>query len=135
MTLMCQKHPNTIIQASVAKDFLKAPDGGCMLPCRARLDCGHACRLSCHPRDPDHTEYECYEPCTKTLCDLGHKCKKRCYQECGPCPVPMQKIMPQCNHVAQLPCHLDPAKAKCPVACKVKLNCGHQCEGMYKCFY
>ena len=35
------------------------PEGGCNLPCDARLACGHTCQLSCHAYDSRHEEYKC----------------------------------------------------------------------------
>ena len=72
LKLTCQNHPRNVIEASRAEDFSKAPEGGCHVPCNARLDCGHVCDMFCHPGDPEHKEYECKKPCEKKLCHLGH---------------------------------------------------------------
>jgi hypothetical protein len=46
-----------------AKDFNRAADGGCDLPCVVKLKCGHVCPKKCHPGD--------YH--TGVLCAVQHK--------------------------------------------------------------
>ena len=131
LTLTCQNHPENVIDASHADDFKRAPEGGCTVPCASRLECGHVCDMMCHPTNPEHEEYKCKKPCTKTLCDLNHKCPRRCYQECGPCLEPFEKILPRCGHLQEVPCYLckDLSQVKCKKPCNMTLNCGHPCTG------
>ena len=129
LTLTCQNHPTNVIHASVSDDFRKAPEGGCMEPCKARLDCGHTCQMVCHPNDPQHLEYKCRQKCGKS-CDVGHKCNRMCYQDCGPCTVRVAKLMPNCLHVQQVPCHMDQGHFPCKGPCMTKLPCGHQCVNL-----
>ncbi|EDO30690.1 predicted protein, partial [Nematostella vectensis] len=127
LVLACQNHPKTLIHASKDSDFKAAPEGGCMVPCATRLECGHVCEKVCHPGDPDHVEYECRKPCPKKLCDLGHDCPRRCFQKCEPCKVLVAKVIPKCQHEQQIPCHVEPEKFKCQEPCPKTLKCGHQC--------
>ncbi|XP_032225689.2 NFX1-type zinc finger-containing protein 1 isoform X1 [Nematostella vectensis] len=127
LVLACQNHPKTLIHASKDSDFKAAPEGGCMVPCATRLECGHVCEKVCHPGDPDHVEYECRKPCPKKLCDLGHDCPRRCFQKCEPCKVLIAKVIPKCQHEQQIPCHVEPEKFKCQEPCPKTLKCGHQC--------
>jgi hypothetical protein len=46
-------HSGMEVKASVASDFLKCPHGGCTKPCEANMDCGHTCKLLCHPISHD----------------------------------------------------------------------------------
>lgn len=128
LTLSCQNHPEKRTLVSCADDFANVPEGGCNKPCEFRLDCGHVCVRMCHPYDVEHKNYRCEKACPKVRCELGHRCPHRCYQECGKCMVPLEKIVPQCQHKQKMPCHQDPASFVCKVPCKKMLNCGHQCQ-------
>lgn len=101
-----------------------------MEPCKTRLECGHTCQMVCHPTDPQHIEYQCRQKCSKSLCDLGHICKRHCFQECGPCTVRIDKLMPNCLHIQQVPCHKDPADFACKGPCLKLLPCGHPCTNL-----
>lgn len=128
LTLSCQNHPEKRIQASCANDFKGAPEGGCDQPCEYRLECGHVCTRMCHPYDAEHKEYKCMKDCPKVMCELGHKCMKRCYQECGKCRVPVHKIIPSCLHNQMVPCHQDPETFACQEHCQKTLSCSHPCK-------
>ncbi|KAG7455458.1 hypothetical protein MATL_G00256890 [Megalops atlanticus] len=127
LTLRCENHPATVIAAAKAKDFLKAPLGGCMLPCDFRLPCGHVCTRLCHPSDAEHKEFKCAKPCAKTLCEDSHQCPKKCWQECGDCQAPVAKTIPKCGHEQEVPCSVDPKNFLCRVPCDKTLACGHMC--------
>ncbi|XP_066288837.1 NFX1-type zinc finger-containing protein 1-like [Branchiostoma lanceolatum] len=128
LNLCCQNHPGSTIPAATEKDFEKAPEGGCMLPCEFRLKCGHVCTSVCHPTDPEHEEYKCKKPCPKVLCNLGHKCRKLCSQPCGDCKVPVEKIIPRCQHKQMIPCSTSPNVFKCKAPCAKTLPCNHRCK-------
>ncbi|KAI8514834.1 NFX1-type zinc finger-containing protein 1 [Branchiostoma belcheri] len=130
LMLRCQNHPDTEVKARSAKDFTAAPEGGCTRDCDVRLECGHRCRLSCHPADPEHEVYKCYEDCTKK-CEQGHACRKRCWADCGPCMVRVSKIMPGCGHEQMVPCGVDPNDFCCREQCEKINPCGHRCR--YSC--
>lgn len=128
LTLSCQNHPEKQILASCSNDFKGAPEGGCDQPCQYRLDCGHVCTRMCHPYDAEHKKYKCTKDCPKVLCELGHKCTRRCYQECGKCRVLLDKIIPSCQHIQKVPCHQDPETFVCQEPCQKTLPCGHPCK-------
>ncbi|XP_066519944.1 NFX1-type zinc finger-containing protein 1 [Hoplias malabaricus] len=128
LPLSCQNHPETRTLVSCARDFAKVPEGGCSKPCEFRLDCGHVCMRMCHPYDAEHKEYKCNKNCPKVLCELGHKCPKQCYQKCGECMVPVEKVIPQCQHKQMIPCYQDPESFICREPCQKTLHCGHTCQ-------
>ncbi|KAM8916847.1 NFX1-type zinc finger-containing protein 1 isoform 1-T2 [Spinachia spinachia] len=130
LTLCCQNHPDRRVKASRAEDFKLAPEGGCMEPCMFRLDCGHVCTRMCHPNDPEHKEYRCLKKCQRDLCDLGHKCPLRCSAKCPECPVPVEKVVPRCEHAQMVPCHQDPETFSCREPCEKLLQCGHRCAAL-----
>ncbi|XP_072013675.1 NFX1-type zinc finger-containing protein 1-like [Amphiura filiformis] len=131
LKLVCHNHPDTATEVSLPNDFTKVPEGGCDKPCEARLQCGHACSMTCHPRDPQHLEYRCLKPCTKVVsgCPSKHPCTKSCYQDCvEKCTKPMDKQLP-CGHRAMVPCHQDTQLAICHHPCERRLTrCGHPCK-------
>ena len=128
LPLCCPKHPEKKIEASSAKDFKKAPQGGCMSPCGFRLPCGHACSLHCHPVDSKHEKYRCTEKCLEELCDLKHRCRKLCHfgEDCEPCKEMVSYVVPSCNHEIQIEC-FQRGKITCPIPCTNDLPCGHHC--------
>ncbi|KAG7326586.1 hypothetical protein KOW79_009987 [Hemibagrus wyckioides] len=128
LTLSCQNHPETRTMVSSSMDFAKVPEGGCNKPCEYRLDCGHVCIRMCHPYDADHKKYKCTKDCPKVLCELGHKCSRRCHQECGKCMVLLEKVVPKCQHTQKMPCHQKPEEFICREPCEKQLRCGHQCQ-------
>ncbi|XP_067120945.1 NFX1-type zinc finger-containing protein 1-like isoform X2 [Centruroides vittatus] len=128
LALNCQNHPETVIKVCTAEDFAKyVPDGGCTKYCNKRLKCGHICTRKCHPYDAAHLELKCMMICRKTICNSKHKCQKRCYEECGKCTVPVEKVIPSCKHKIFIPCHLDPKLYKCTLTCHKILDCSHTC--------
>ncbi|GAB1606748.1 NFX1-type zinc finger-containing protein 1-like, partial [Argonauta hians] len=127
MELKCQNHPETCLQVKFPQDFSKAPEGGCLKPCEARLDCGHTCTLMCHPYDAEHKEYVCRKGCPKILSDCQHKCLKLCHEECNPCITMVTKIMPLCLHFQEMQCSRDVTTFPCQIPCPKELDCGHKC--------
>ncbi|XP_062590993.1 NFX1-type zinc finger-containing protein 1-like [Saccostrea cucullata] len=127
LPLFCRIHQSTRIHAVLPSDFDKAPEGGCSLQCDIRRNCGHACDLYCHPRDPEHKDIECRKMCPE-VCIRDHKCKKRCHfpTDCM-CNVKMIKTLP-CKHDLALPCHVDPETIKCEEQVHKELPCGHSAE-------
>lgn len=124
LPLYCQNHPEIKLLAALPKDFQKAPEGGCERKCEMRLDCGHVCRLHCHPYDRDHEEYECRNTCY-LRCPEDHACRKACHfpKSCN-CSVIMNRHL-ECGHFAKLECHLDPAEYDCKIQVQRELDCGH----------
>ena len=127
LTLCCQNHPNTKIMVSHAKDFDYAPEGGCTLPCRFRLSCGHTCTRSCHPYDRDHSQFLCLKPCQKVFQKCQHNCLRKCSENCGRCEIKMKKVIPRCKHEQEMMCHQAPEKFVCRAKCDYVLPCGHTC--------
>ena len=130
LKLVCRNHPKQITEVRTAADFLNVPEGGCNIPCGARLLCGHACAMSCHPQDLDHKEYKCVKPCGKVIsgCPRRHRCRKFCFQECDKrCMKLVEEELP-CGHLAFVPCHKDPELIVCEKPCQEILHCGHQCQ-------
>ncbi|XP_063413105.1 NFX1-type zinc finger-containing protein 1-like [Mytilus trossulus] len=126
LPLYCRNHPaNEGILAVLPADFARAPEGGCELFCGIRLECGHVCRLRCHPYDKNHVEYECRKMCPN-VCDENHKCNKRCHfpKSCE-CEVIMERTL-LCNHTVKLKCHIDPSEHQCLVDVKRSLLCDHR---------
>ncbi|KAK6195663.1 hypothetical protein SNE40_001045 [Patella caerulea] len=131
LLLRCQNHPDDPgIKVSTPDDFQKAPDGGCQKKCFARLDCGHACAMSCHPVDLEHKNYQCHKPCSKS-CVEGHPCQLKCFQDCL-CAVSVEKTIPKCGHTEQVPCYLPPEDHDCLRPCDRLCVAGHPCQ--LKCF-
>ncbi|KAG8565493.1 hypothetical protein GDO81_012876 [Engystomops pustulosus] len=128
LMLCCQNHPETRTLVSRASDFKKVPEGGCTQKCDFRLDCGHVCTRVCHPYDPEHKEYQCNKDCQKVRCDKGHRCRLKCFQPCGQCMEPVEKLIPLCGHKQMVPCSVSENKFVCTEPCSQLLPCGHPCE-------
>ncbi|XP_077125738.1 NFX1-type zinc finger-containing protein 1-like isoform X2 [Ranitomeya variabilis] len=130
LEVQCVNHPNTINCLSCSEDFDNVPEGGCLIPCEYRLDCGHVCALRCHPYDPKHTQIKCGKPCLKIVCKKGHKCKKICSEPCGNCQELVPKTIPICEHIQDLACSKIPERSDCREPCKVPKTfpCGHLCN-------
>uniref|UniRef100_W5N812 Zinc finger, NFX1-type containing 1 n=1 Tax=Lepisosteus oculatus TaxID=7918 RepID=W5N812_LEPOC len=127
LMLRCENHPKTITFVSDEEDFSRVPLGGCSLPCEYRLNCGHVCTRLCHPSDLEHKEFRCVKPCEKTLCEVGHRCPKRCFEKCGACQVIVTKTIPSCGHKQEVPCSVPPDQFTCHIPCDKSLPCGHPC--------
>ena len=129
LPLVCQNH-HTEEKVETADDFReKVPSGGCSRPCQVRLSCGHACRLTCHPNDPEHKDYLCTAECPKTIDGCSHPCRRLCWQECETvCRMTVDKTLPSCGHRKRVPCVLDVSRVKCELQCEKFLpKCGHRC--------
>ncbi|XP_054720298.1 NFX1-type zinc finger-containing protein 1-like [Uloborus diversus] len=126
LQLTCQNHPTVSTIVSHEKDFDAVPEGGCTRNCEFRLMCGHTCSLMCHPYDSAHETVRCLKSCPKT-CNVGHKCRKKCYEKCGPCKEKVSVQIPFCGHLMEVECHLSNEVLKCTNPCQKYLNCGHRC--------
>ena len=129
LPLICQSH-NEEITAETAEDFEeKAPNGGCQRPCEVRLDCGHACKRSCHPSDVEHVKYVCKEQCVKKIVGCDHTCSKVCWQKCDTfCQEVVEKTLPSCGHKTTVKCGRDLNKVQCEEKCEKVLPCSHRCQ-------
>ncbi|KAF9729289.1 hypothetical protein PMIN01_12979 [Paraphaeosphaeria minitans] len=105
----------------------------CPQPCQRLHDpCNHLCQKS-----------TCGEDCGRCLFKLddvelpcGHfKSGVACYmaQTPGfiPCTIQVEKTVPECKHLVQVPCGRDVTAEsyKCSVPCSQLLKCGHPCPG------
>ena len=126
LPLKCQPHGN-ITYVSSADCFQKIKDGGCNQACGQRLRCGHMCPKGCHYDDPEHNQ-PCHKPCGQ-LCDAGlHVCPLMCSEQCKPCEVEVEKVMPYCGHKQNVPCYKTPEDYICKEPCANVLACGHPCR-------
>lgn len=105
----------------------------CPRPCQRLHDpCNHPCQKS-----------TCGEDCGRCLIKLddvelpcGHfKSGVSCYMaqvpSLIPCTVQVEKTVPGCNHLVQVPCGKDVTTEnyKCSTPCSRLLECGHPCPG------
>ncbi|XP_030764249.1 NFX1-type zinc finger-containing protein 1-like isoform X2 [Sitophilus oryzae] len=128
LTLQCQIHPHNFTQVRSAEDFEIISEGGCSLPCNTLLACEHYCKRTCHVGDRDHAQFQCNDPCRLLLCDNSeHTCKKRCYEDCGPCHYPVERHL-NCGHSVTIACHINPDTYKCPELVPTKLPCNHETD-------
>ena len=129
LPLKCQIHRSEVF-VKRAKDFKdKVPHGGCLRPCKVRLQCGHSCKKLCHPYDVEHEQYRCRETCHRTIKGCTHLCRKLCCEKCDTyCTVIVQKKLPFCGHVADVCCGKDADRVECKRPCEKNLPCGHRCQ-------
>ena len=129
LPLVCHTHREEMT-AETAEDFSKnAPDGGCQRPCEVRLDCGHACKQLCHPRDTNHEKYTCGEPCARTIKGCDHLCSNPCSKPCiEHCLELVEKALPGCGHITEVRCSEDLKEVTCKERCDKILSCGHRCQ-------
>ena len=127
LLLCCSNHPDVKTEIRTVDDFKNVPEGGCNKQCDTRLDCGHVCKMYCHPRDPFHENYKCNQPCAKR-CKSGHPCPKLCYETCPACIVKVSKVIPGCGHIQTVKCHVDPAGFNCRAPCSKTCTHGHLCS-------
>ena len=120
LLLECQKHPAKVTSVSYVADFKLAEDGGCDLKCEQTLPCGHACPRLCHPYP--HSMVLCNQPCERIHPECGHRCTKRCYQDCGHCEIQTLRTL-ACGHEALVPCSED--DPPCSKLVNVTLPCSH----------
>ncbi|KAK2561506.1 NFX1-type zinc finger-containing protein 1 [Acropora cervicornis] len=136
LPLVCQLH-NDEVTAESSEDFeKKVPEGGCLRGCGVRLECGHACKQRCHPRDVKHKKYVCIEPCQRYIkgCTQQHLCPRLCNEPCAwSCAVEVEKQLPDCGHVAKVQCsRWDLENVPCQERCSKVLKCGHKCQNHCK---
>ncbi|KAK6982096.1 NFX1-type zinc finger-containing protein 1-like isoform X2 [Biomphalaria glabrata] len=131
LPVQCINHQDGNQVLKTAEDFLQRPEGGCGRPCKSLLECGHHCQLPCHGYDLKHESYVCERPCGRK-CQLGHPCQMLCYEPCL-CQHVLKKVLKECGHSIQLPCHKFLESSDCTEQCGKTLPCGHRCDGQCKC--
>ena len=126
--LVCKRH-NNVTNVQSGNDFDRL--GGCKMPCRDRLNCGHACESLCHVSDPFHQQFKCLKMCFNS-CPSGHKCRLFCHypMECPKCYEPVLKTIPLCGHEQLIRCSTDPSRFSCRAKCEKILQCGHNCKAL-----
>lgn len=67
----CQLHATRALLRSPKAFAEQAPQGGCCLPCNAKMPCGHVCQLRCHVLDREHLRVRCTE-LIHEVCAEGH---------------------------------------------------------------
>eukprot|EP00808_Paulinella_micropora_P029020 g5630.t1 len=125
--LKCSVHQQGS-EVSRGEDFERVPEGCCSAICAARMPCGHTCPRQCHPDDRQHTETRCMKPCAKVqpFEECQHKCPLRCWEDCGSCTQPVQKLLPDCRHQETMACSTAPAAHSCTTRVSgVFPICGH----------
>eukprot|EP00004_Rigifila_ramosa_P012162 TRINITY_DN2617_c0_g1_i6.p1 TRINITY_DN2617_c0_g1~~TRINITY_DN2617_c0_g1_i6.p1 ORF type:complete len:1886 (-),score=285.95 TRINITY_DN2617_c0_g1_i6:16-5643(-) len=134
LRLSCSNHPQGPgAFVSQAEDYQHVRVGGCREPCQARLNCGHSCRLQCHPFD--HDRVQCFEICGRER-SCGHKCQKTCVNCTRGCPAKCNEIVaythPVCGHQFNINCH----QLSGPIECRTPVNVTHACghTEQVKCF-
>ncbi|XP_072949114.1 uncharacterized protein [Epargyreus clarus] len=153
LQVRCDEHYHKTTTITNVTDFEEVPEGGCLVKCIFKLpSCNHRCPLVCHGYDLKHIFIKCPLKCERVICELGHVCPLTCWQECGPCEVPVTKELP-CGHSQDLPCSVKPTDSgvrcnvtvdftfprcghrinkpcyvdECPIICGGPLKCGHTC--------
>uniref|UniRef100_H2YBP2 RZ-type domain-containing protein n=1 Tax=Ciona savignyi TaxID=51511 RepID=H2YBP2_CIOSA len=63
-------------------------------------------------------------------CTKGHRCKKKCSDDCGNCMEKVEKMVPMCCHIEKMPCYKDPAEHTCTKPCSKILSCEHTCSNV-----
>lgn len=133
LPLMCERHPDTDMSTSTPDHFSQfSPDGGCILPCQKRLNCGHSCPGRCHS-NMIHNATRCLEPCQRLRPNCSHECPRRCYEACGDkCTliVDARDVTLDCRHVVeQCQCwqSFEPKTIKCKTRVKKTVpGCRHE---------
>ena len=129
LILECQNHKNKTIIKKLS-DFENCPEGGCQIPCKKRMKCGHACEKLCHVYNCN--DKKCFKPCAKQYSPCNHPCKKLCYENCEQCQELVDKKL-KCGHIYKnCICSANENSLKCEEKCNKKLKCGHICK--LKCY-
>ncbi|KAI0071801.1 hypothetical protein K474DRAFT_1630013 [Panus rudis PR-1116 ss-1] len=108
LPIACSRHPDQSQLISKPGQLQKyCPGGGCLLPCEARLPCGHGCPSVCHLDLDNHKSMHCPMPCNRTPCPRKHPCIRECSDDCGDCQFPIYNVKLPCGHVCKkVPCHM-----------------------------
>ena len=127
LKIHCVNHPSNEYIATTSEDFAeKSPNGGCLLDCRYRLDCGHVCTRKCHTDDREHVKFKCWQQCSRE-CPEGHRCTKKCSEECQ-CFTRVKRTIPNCGHLQEMFCYQDPSEFDCFHECSRLCSLGHKCS-------
>ncbi|OTB11705.1 hypothetical protein K445DRAFT_339577 [Daldinia sp. EC12] len=112
----------------------------CLEPCpRPKNGCQHPCKLACG--EPCKPKCEVYLKDITITLDCGHQISAAfCWQVQNrssiTCKQIVQKRVPGCRHMVEVPCHKDVTidTYQCPKPCLDPRPCGHNCQSpCYKC--
>ncbi|RAL01738.1 putative AAA family ATPase [Aspergillus ibericus CBS 121593] len=80
LPIKCEQHPQHTTVIYRPQDFdTESPDGGCRLPCGAKLNCGiHDCPYMCHQLS-DHSKMKCLK-IVEWRCPRNHRITRPCSQ-------------------------------------------------------
>ncbi|GAX74369.1 hypothetical protein CEUSTIGMA_g1818.t1 [Chlamydomonas eustigma] len=81
----CQTHGTLALLDSPESFLDKTPHGGCCLPCKQKLPCGHTCTLKCHSFDRGHENVRCCELVYEFCKEAGHLITRPCWARNTPC--------------------------------------------------
>ena len=126
LPLQCVRH-SKVTSVSCAADFDSIADGGCQEICHKRLPCNHVCQRRCHPSDEIHKS-PCKEKCPKRCAAGLHRCKRLCFEMCGVCEEPVERVIEKCGHEQSVPCYIRLKDFICQEDCTKILKCGHICK-------
>ena len=76
---------------------------------RTLTKCEHTVKMKCHVKEEN---FKCENPC-KIRCSYDHLCNQLCWKKCDPCNVKVVRLLPKCQHMAEMFCHEEPEKFKC----------------------
>ena len=124
LPLECYQHKKQLNVLSIKELKKYSIDGGCDEPCKVKLLCSHKtiCPRKCHADDLQH-KFICDKECNKQL-PCGHKCKKKCYEECK-CEELINNTLNPCPHRKTIKCCDRYKLKKCKRLIEIKLPyCG-----------
>ncbi|PWY84476.1 putative AAA family ATPase [Aspergillus sclerotioniger CBS 115572] len=87
LPIKCEQHPQNTAIICRPQDFdTESPDGGCRLPCGAKLNCGiHDCPYMCHQL-ADHSKMKCLK-IVEWICPRNHRITRPCMQFQNTCQI------------------------------------------------
>ena len=127
---MCERH-HTPLYFSCARDFDEKVNrqGGCQNLCKTKLPCGHECMQACHACDFDHSQARCTLPCERGHPVCGHRCTRKCYEECGVCEELVDYTCAHCQSTQKIPCWRRSQPPRCKNMYEGLLPCRHKISG------
>lgn len=104
----------------------------CIEKVLVKSPCGHTVTVECFDaRNTKKLLNACSKPCrVEPKCARRHRCPDKCHypKSCGKCTVIVDKLRTECQHILQIPCHMDPSLVICSEPCKRNRSCGHKCK-------
>ena len=127
---MCERH-HTPLHFTCPRDFDAKVNrqGGCHQLCKTKLGCGHECMQECHARNFDHSETPCKLPCERLHPSCGHRCTRRCCEDCGDCEELVDFTCDHCHTTRKIPCCQLAQPPRCTQDYEGLLPCHHKTTG------